>query len=647
VRPKEIREFTVAAERDSKFENLLDYLRRTRGFDFTGYKRSSLMRRVHKRMEQVEIQDFSDYVDYLEVHPEEFVQLFNTILINVTAFFRDAEAWEYLARDILPRILAAKELKDSIRVWSAGCAAGQEAYSLAMLFVEALGPEAFQHRVKIYASDVDQEALAQARAAAYTAIEVESVPGPWREKYFIPTAGRFVFRPELRCSLIFGRHDLVQDAPISRLDLLVCRNTLMYLNSETQGKILARFHFALGDSGFLFLGKAEMLLTHANLFNSTDLKYRVFTRAPRVNLRDRLLVMAQTGDQEAVQNLGRHVRLREAAFDSAPVAQMVVDAHGTVVLMNERLRQLFRLDLKDIGKPLQDLELSYRPTELRSIMEKAREERRPVVLNGVERHLPGGDVQFLDIEVVALSNNGEQLLGVRIAFHDVTRAVRMRTDLQRTNQELETANEELQSAHEELETTNEELQSTNEELETTNEELQSTNEELETMNEELQSTNEELETINGELRQRTAELDSSNTFLQSILSSLLSGVVVVDRKLAVVIWNYRSEDLWGLRTDEVQGKLFLDLDIGLPVRHLEEPIRDVLNGTNFREVILDARNRRGKDIQCHVACTPLHDSNKQGQGVVLLMSDLETVEGEFSREGVEARHGDGQGDSRS
>src|SRR5262249_29303897 len=559
----------------------------------------------------------------------------------------DSEAWEYLAKEILPRIISSKEGKDPIRVWSAGCAAGQEAYSLAMLLVEALGTEAFQRRVKIYASDVDQEALTQARAASYTSSEMESVPQPWREKYFIPTAGRYVFRQELRRSVIFGRHDLVQDAPISRLDLLVCRNTLMYLNAETQGKILARFHFALGDSGFLFLGKAEMLLTHSSLFNLTDLKYRVFTRAPRVNLRDRLLVMAQTGDQEAVQNLGRHVRLREAAFDSSPVAQLVVDAQGHVVLMNERLRQLFRLDPKDIGRPLQDLELSYRPAELRSIIEQARKERRPVVVNGIERHLPGGDVQFLDLEVFPLHHNGDQLLGVRIAFHDVTRSMRLQSELQRTNQELETANEELQSAHEELETTNEELQSTNEELETTNEELQSTNEELETMNEELQSTNEELETINGELRQRTAELDNSNTFLGSILSSLLAGVVVLDRKLEVVIWNYKSEDLWGLRTDEVQGKPLLDLDIGLPVRRLEEPIREVLNGTKLREVILEARNRRGKDIQCHVACTPLHDSKKQGQGVVLLMNDLDTVEGQFSRAGVQAHHGDGQGDSRS
>src|SRR5262249_55887887 len=354
----------------------------------------------------------------------------------------DSEAWEYLAKEILPRIISSKEGKDPIRVWSAGCAAGQEAYSLAMLLVEALGTEAFQRRVKIYASDVDQEALTQARAASYTSSEMESVPPPWREKYFVPTAGRYVFRPELRRAIIFGRHDLVQDAPISRLDLLVCRNTLMYLNAETQGKILARFHFALSDQGFLFLGKAEMLLTHANLFHPTDLKHRVFTRAPRVNLRDRLLVMAQAGDQEAMHNLGRHVRLREAAFDDAPIPQLVIDTQGVVVLINARLRQLFRLDVKDVGRPLQDLELSYRPADLRSLLDQVRTERRTVQLKAVERHLPGGEVQYLDIEAAPLSHDGEAVLGVRVAFQDVTRAVRLQADLQRSNQELETANEE-------------------------------------------------------------------------------------------------------------------------------------------------------------------------------------------------------------
>jgi two-component system CheB/CheR fusion protein len=633
------------SEKDTSFEALLDYLRRTRGFDFTGYKRGGLMRRIRKRMQEVELDEFSDYVDYLEVHPEEYAELFNTILINVTSFFRDAEAWEYLSKEIIPRILGEKTEKDSIRIWSAGCASGQEAYSLAILFHEALGQEMFRHRVKIYASDVDQEALVQARSGSYSASEVESVPKPWLEKYFIANSNRYVFRPELRRSIIFGRHDLVQDAPISRLDLLVCRNTLMYLNAETQGRILARFHFALGDHGFLFLGKAEMLLTHASLFNPVDLRYRIFTRTPRANLRDRLLVMAQTGDAEAVHTLGRQVRLREAAFDASPVAQLVVDGHGTVVLMNEKLRKLFRLDMKDLGRPLQDLELSYRPVELRSLIERARSERRTVELQGVERQLSTGETQFFNLEVVPLPLNGESNLGVRIAFEDVTEAQRLQMDLQRTNQELETANEELQSAHEELETTNEELQSTNEELETTNEELQSTNEELETMNEELQSTNEELETLNNELRQRTTEVDSSNTFLQSILSSLLLGVVVVDRGLNVLIWNHKAEDLWGLRKDEVAGKPLLELDIGLPVRQLEEPIRDVLSGTRLREVALKALNRRGKSFTCYVACTALRDSKKQDQGVVVLMNEAAPLRDKDSQEGKKTRGQDSRKES--
>jgi two-component system CheB/CheR fusion protein len=209
----------------------------------------------------------------------------------------------------------------------------------------------------------------------------------------------------------------------------------------------------------------------------------------------------------------------------------------------------------------------------------------------------------------------------------VTRYQQLQADLQRSNQELETANEELQSAHEELETTNEELQSTNEELETTNEELQSTNEELETMNEELQSTNEELETINAELRERTTALDSANLFLQSILTSVRTGVVVVDRQHHVMIWNYRAEDLWGLRADEVRGKSLMSLDIGLSVRQLEVPIRRLLNGeSRDEEIILDALNRRGRTIRCRVSCTPLGgDHDGAVPGVVLQMSDLDAA----------------------
>jgi two-component system CheB/CheR fusion protein len=622
----------VTPEKDPKFEALLEYLQRARGFDFSAYKRSSLMRRVEKRMQLIKLADFEGYMDYLEVHPEEFAHLFDTILINVTSFFRDKPAWDRLADEILPRLLAGKPPNDPVRVWSAGCASGEEAYTLAILLAEALGEDAFQRRVKIYASDVDEQALAQARAASYTPAQLEAVPEPLRGKYFTANGERCVFRTDLRRSIIFGRHDLVQDAPISRLDLLVCRNTLMYLNSETQAKILARFHFALSDSGFLFLGKAEMLLTHTNLFVPVDLRSRIFAKTARANPRDRLLLMAQGGETEAVNQLARHVRLREEAFIASPVAQLVVDLSGAVVLINDRMRSLFNLDSRDVGRPLQDLEISYRPLELRSLVDQARIERRAVTVPNVDRRLATGEPQYFDVVIVPLLHNGDNPLGIAISFSDVTRYHQLQADLQRSNQELETANEELQSAHEELETTNEELQSTNEELETTNEELQSTNEELETMNEELQSTNEELETINAELRDRTTALDSANLFLHAILTSLRTGVVVVDRQLNVMIWNYRAEDLWGLRSDEVLGKSLLHMDIGLAVRQLEAPIRRLLHGeAKDGELVLDAHDRRGRQIRCRITCTPLGGDRDGGiPGVVLLMSDQEPSGAEHS-----------------
>lgn len=262
-----------------QFEKLLAYLKRSRGLDLSTYKPSSVMRRLQKRMEGLHLESYEDYMDYLEVHPDEFALLFNHLLINVTSFFRDPSAWEFLDTAILPKLMAGKDPDDQIRVWSAGCASGQEPYSIAMLLCERLGPERFQQRVKIYASDIDDGALTEARQASYGQREVQSIPRPFMEKYLEPTGPRWTIRPELRRSVIFGRHDLIADAPISRLDLLICRNTLMYFNAETQQHILSRFHFALHETGYLFLGKAEMLLTHADLFTPVDLRYRIFTRS--------------------------------------------------------------------------------------------------------------------------------------------------------------------------------------------------------------------------------------------------------------------------------------------------------------------------------------------------------------------------------
>src|SRR5262245_26010954 len=611
---------------DPVFDELLAYLRRTRGFDFTGYKPTSLQRRINKRMQDVGIATFPDYVDYLEVHPDEFVHLFNTILINVTSFFRDPPVWEYVGKEVISQIVAGKPDARPIRVWSAGCASGEEAYTLAVILAEALGLDAFRERVKIYGTDVDNDALNQARQAAYTVKNLEDVRPDLVEKYFERNGERRLFRKDRRRNVIFGRHDLMQDAPISRVDLLVCRNCLMYLNAETQARILERFHFAVLDGGYMVLGKAELLLTHGNNFAAVDLKRRVFQKVSRGSPRSRLWLggVGNGGaDANAASPLVNHIRIPEAAFDTGAVPQVIVDANGFLALANQQARAQFGLLAADLGRPFNDLDLSFRPAELRPAIDQASRELRPVTIREVVFVKGPSETEFLDVQVTPLkdyANNG--FLGASITFTNVTPFQRLQEDLQKTNTELEAAYEELQSSSEELETTNEELQSTVEELETTNEELQSTNEELETMNEELQSANEELQTMNQELRQRSDELNQVNTFLESILRSFAGGVVVLDRDLMVLVWNHKAEDLWGLRPEEVKDKQFLNLDIGLPVGELRQPIWACLNGDGSPALTLDAVNRRGKSIRCQVHCSPLSGSDHDVRGAILLMEEV-------------------------
>ena len=612
-----------STQADPDLESLLDYLKRSRGFDFTGYKRSTLGRRIDRRMQLVGMHAYASYIDYLEVHPDEFDALFDTVLINVTCFFRDRDEWQQLAERVLPGLLAGKGPGAPVRVWSAGCASGEEAYTLAMVLAEAMGMHEFRERVKIYATDVDDDALTRARQATYAGPEMDGVPSDLLEKYFEESNNRYAFRGDLRRALIFGRHDLTRDAPISRVDLLVCRNALMYFNAETQHQILTRFHFALNDGGVLFLGRAETMLTRTHLFEPVDLRRRLFRKRTLPGLRDRPPVrigLPGTDRDELGALDGGNDRLRDAVLDASPVAQIVIGTDGVLTLANASARALFGLSPADLGRPLQDLELSYRPVELRSRIDEVCATRRPVLLTSVAWQSHAGEMRTFDVHVVPLSAENGGALGVTVTFTDTTLAGRLQRELEHANQELETAYEELQSTNEELETTNEELQSTVEEMETTNEELQSTNEELETMNEELQSMNEELQTMNEELRRRSDEAAEVNLFLGSILASLRGGVVVLDRELRVLLWNPRSEELWGLRADEVEGKHFFTLDIGLPMEALRQPLRRCLSGdSDVEPLTVDAINRRGKPVQCTVTCAPLGVPGTEPRGAIVLV----------------------------
>jgi two-component system CheB/CheR fusion protein len=291
-------------------------------------------------------------------------------------------------------------------------------------------------------------------------------------------------------------------------------------------------------------------------------------------------------------------------------------------MVNRQAETLFGVSSRDVGRPFRDLDVSYRPVELRRHIEQAHVERRPVRVSNVELQRTGADSTYLDVQVIPVVDGESGLLGVTLIFHDVSEAKRLQDELEHANRQLETAYEELQSTNEELETTNEELQSTVEELETTNEELQSTNEELETINEELQSTNDELQNINDQLRDSTAQLDDANGFLEAVLTSLRAGVAVLNRDLQIQAWNRRAEELWGLRREEAIGEHFLNLDIGLPTEKLRPMIRQALaDGGTRGAVELEAVNRRGRQIRVRIECTALANGERAVSGVVLVMED--------------------------
>ena len=604
-------------DHDSALEHLLGFLRDSRSLDFTGYKRPSLTRRIRKRMQAVHIATFDDYRDYLEVHPDEHVELLDTILINVTSFFRDPDAWNHLADEIVPKIVADKAPDEPIRIWSAGCATGEEAYTLAMVFAEHLGVEQFTSRVKIYATDNDEAALTVARSGRYTRSQLDGVPDGIRDRYFEPSGDGMAFRSDCRRAVIFGVHDITADAPISRLDLLVCRNVLMYFVRDTQRSVLSRFHYALGPGGRLFLGKAETIFAHADYFTPLSTRFRIFERSTDRPDREQLLAMAPGAAAAQMPSLPTTQQLLDLAAAATPVAQLVVDLDGTVVEVNNKARMLFGVTSGDLGRKLRDLEVSYRPVELRAQIERAHAEAGPVVLRNIQRPLPDGQAQFFEVTISPLTDPSGMALGTSVTYANVTELGRLTTDLERSRRDLEVANERLHSVNEELETSNEELQSTNEELETTNEELQSANEELETMNEELLD--------------QTQEIEQSAAFLSRLLDSLAVGVVVVDEAFTVTMWNRAMRDLFGVGDDEAVGQPLAAIDSGLPVDDMASHLHgfDEARDRTRDTLTLDAVDRRGRTLRCRIMIGSLADPPGQESAstrFVVIVDPLEQLD---------------------
>jgi two-component system CheB/CheR fusion protein len=527
---------------------LLEELAEQRGFDFRGYKRTTLERRFRRRMFQLNIGSYAEYADYLRKHQDEINKLLATILINVTEFFRDPPAWEILRHEILPPLIKQLKPGASFRAWSAGCASGEEAYSVAIMLAELFGPRLVEFDVKIYATDVDDEELVTARRGEYSIDVLKRLRAEWRDKYF---HGKGVLRVnrEIRRLVIFGRSNLAQDAPISHVNLLVCRNVLIYFDSALQKQILARLHYALDPGGVLFLGKSESQLTNSTHFRRLNPRWRVFQRITPVPLPDEPRTSARDheADDEKANTAREELNLlrtqQRYMLDTLNVGVLILGPDDLIRQHNGSFPTLYGLPTSNlVGKRLQDTDIFARTPELGEQLQATRVNQQSARFR--PRVKVGNEDRLLEIVIRPVLDEHGERTGTYMYCEDIS----VEEKLQSTVEELESTTEELQSANEELETTNEELQSTNEELETTNEELQSTNEELETTNEELQSLNEELETTNQELEERTKDLDDVNSLYAQTLERLHMPIMLVNHEGRIEFWNSTLLRLFGFKS---------------------------------------------------------------------------------------------------
>lgn len=456
---------------DPEFEALLEYLKHDRGCDLTGYKRSSLVRRFQHRMQTINLKTYQHYLYYLQTHSTEYLELLNDVLINVTDFFRDRDAWEYLAVEIIPKIIAKKAPNEPIRVWSAGCSKGQEIYSLLILFAEALGLETCLERVHCFATDADEAALRQARQGIYTKEELLGVPPELQEKYFQQTDQGYVFHSKLRRTIVFAPHDLIQNSPLSKIDLLVCRNVLIYFNPETQTAILNRFHFALKSTGFLFLGKAETFSNPRQIFTPVSLNHRIYTKGLKLGLNDFLSInpkswrrhpMSATHNSKAIDPLAAQSHFWQAAFETSPIAQFAVDLKGCLISANEQANRWFGLTLEDWHRPFQDLEPGML-VAVHATIKTFYHTHHSQTLRNIAWST-ANSVRYFDIKIAPVFTPQQHLLGTIVTFQDVTDSKQLAAKLAQTDSALDQVTKILQATESERDTTQKELESAYQEI---------------------------------------------------------------------------------------------------------------------------------------------------------------------------------------
>lgn len=631
----------------SAMQKIFVLIRTQTGNDFSLYKKNTVRRRIERRMNIHQINNINQYVRYLQENSHEIDLLFKELLIGVTSFFREPDAFAALKDNVISQLLKTKKGGGTVRVWVVGCSTGEEAYSIAIVLKEFLddlkprGNSNSNYKIQIYATDIDKDAIDVARQGVYPANITVDVSEERLQRFFTKEDDRYRIKKDIRDMIIFAPQNILTDPPFTKLDLLSCRNLLIYLNAEAQKKLLPLFHYSLNPGGFLFLGSSESIGGYTDLFSPLDNKWKVFTRRETPIARNVLVEFPTSRRPFEVRTEGIVGAQIESDASITEIAQTLIlqTIAPPVVLINDKgdIIYLTRRTGKYLEPPVGKANLNIYAMareglrlELGILIRQAMAEGKKITTKGL-RVKTNGSEQVVNLTVYPFEEPEAMRGLMMVLFEDVEapaevdqsskKKSRSASRLEAVNSELEkelqATKEHLQTIVEEMETSQEELKSTNEELQSTNEELQSTNEEMITSKEELQSLNEELTTLNAELQSKNEELSEVNNDMKNLLDSMQIPTIFLDNDLKIKRFTPYATKIANLIQSDV-GRPVTDIVSNLEYQDLVKDVTDVLQTLVFKETQVQTRDRAWYLMRI----IPYRTTNNLIDGVVITFSDI-------------------------
>lgn len=626
-----IPELTLKSE--SALDQIVILLRERTGNNFSLYKKNTIYRRIERRMGLHQIQSIAVYVHYLRENPQELDLLFKELLIGVTQFFRDPTVWEILKVNALEPLLINHSSDIPIRAWVAACSTGEEAYSLAMIFKEALDSldEVRPVKLQIFATDLDQDAIEIARRGFYPGNIKTDVSAERLAKYFTTDGTGYRINKDIREMVIFAPQNIAMDPPFTKLDILCCRNLLIYLNTELQNKLIPLFYYTLNNNGFLLLGNAETINSFNHLFSAIDNKSRLYRQIPHPmpigvdfpTKYSHVVPLNQAGDLK-LPSIGNFQTLAEQLLlQRYTPAAVIVNSAGDILFISGRTGKYLEPAAGKANWNIHAMAREGLRFELTAALKKAQHQTEAVQIDGIkiESH---SDSQMANLTVELISKP-EALNGMLIViFTDTPRPAHKKLlgpvdklEYENLQHELQRTREQLQSTYEEMQSSQEELRSTNEELQSTNEELQSSNEELVTSKEEMQSLNEELQTVNAQLQTKLDDLSRASNDLNNLLNSMEIATVFLDNMLNIRRFTSNCTNLFKLINSDL-GRPLSDIYNDLKYPQLQQDVENVLRTLIFKEKEVEANNQRWFKVRI----MPYRTHDNIIDGVVITFIDI-------------------------